>query len=261
MSKITMRQMLEAGVHFGHQTRYWCPKMAPYIFGERNNIHIFNLESTLPMYQDAQNFLGKLAAKNGKILFVGTKRAARIAIKDAAEACNMYYVNRRWPGGMMTNFKTVKRSVKRMLDLEALLGPNGSGRLSKRENLTMTRELVKLEKSLGGIKNMGRLPDAIFVVDVGHEKIAIAEANKLGIPVVAVVDSNNRPDGVDYIIPGNDDAIRAIQLYVNGIAESVQDGKMAAANQSADEFIEEAPVSEDSEQQSDEASVSEESNG
>ncbi len=239
MSKITMRQMLEAGVHFGHQTRYWCPKMAPYIFGERNKIHIFNLESTLPMYHDAQNFLGKLAAKNGKILFVGTKRAARLAIKDAAEACNMYYVNSRWPGGMMTNFKTVKKSVKRMLDLEALLGPSGADRLSKRELLTMTRELEKLNKSLGGIKSMGRLPDALFVVDVGHEKIAIAEANKLGIPVVAVVDSNNRPDGVDYIIPGNDDAIRAIQLYVNGIAESVQVGKMTAANQSANEFVEE----------------------
>ncbi len=245
MSKITMRQMLEAGVHFGHQTRYWCPKMAPYIFGERNNIHIFNLESSLPMYQDAQNFLGKLAAKNGKILFVGTKRAARDAIKEAADACNMHYVNRRWPGGMMTNFKTVKQSVKRMLDLENIVGEKGAEQLSKKEMLTLSRELEKLEKSLGGIKQMTRLPDALFVVDVGHEKIAVAEANKLRIPVVAVVDSNNKPDGVDYIIPGNDDAIRAIQLYVNGMADSIQTGKMAAANQGANEFVEVVEETED----------------
>lgn len=245
MSKITMRQMLEAGVHFGHQTRYWCPKMAPYIFGERNKIHIFNLESTKPMYEDAQNFLGKLAAKNGKVLFVGTKRAARDAIQEAADACNMPYVNRRWPGGMMTNFKTVKQSVKRMLDLESMLSEKVVDRLSKKEALTMTRELDKLTRSLGGIKAMSRLPDALFIVDVGHEKIAIAEARKLGIPVVAIVDSNNSPDGVDYVIPGNDDAIRAIQLYVNGIAGAIQTGKSVGSTPSANEFVEvseEAPV-------------------
>ncbi|MDO6460735.1 30S ribosomal protein S2 [Granulosicoccaceae sp. 1_MG-2023] len=239
MAKITMRQMLEAGVHFGHQTRYWCPKMAPYIFGERNKIHIFNLESSLPMYEDACNFIGKIAAKNGKVLFVGTKRAAREAIKDAAEACNMPYVNRRWPGGMLTNFKTVKQSVKRMLDLETML-ENGAARVTKKEQLTMSRELEKLEKSLGGIKSMPRLPDALFVIDVGHEKIAIAEARKLGIPVIAVVDSNNSPEGVDYVIPGNDDAIRAIQLYVSGIADAVQNAKTAtSASGSGDsDFVE-----------------------
>ena len=239
MSKMTMRQMLEAGVHFGHQTRYWCPKMAPYIFGERNKIHIFNLEHSLPMYEDAMNFLGKIAAKNGKVLFVGTKRAAREAIKDGAEACNMPYVNRRWPGGMMTNFKTVKQSVKRMLDIETML-ENGAGRLTKKEQLDMSRELDKLEKSLGGIRNMSRLPDALFVIDVGHEKIAIAEARKLGIPVIAVVDSNNSPEGVDYVIPGNDDAIRAIQLYVSGIADAVQNAKTAvSASGSGDaDFVE-----------------------
>ncbi|HBR98250.1 MAG TPA: 30S ribosomal protein S2 [Gammaproteobacteria bacterium] len=238
MSKVTMRQMLEAGVHFGHQTRYWCPKMAPYIFGERNKIHIFNLESTLPMFQDAQNFLGKLAGNNGKVLFVGTKRAARDAVREAAEACNMPYVNRRWPGGMMTNFKTVKQSVKRMLDLETTLSQKGNERLSKKEALTLSRELEKLDKSLGGIRNMGRLPDALFVVDVGHEKIAVAEARKLGIPVVAIVDSNNSPEGVDYVIPGNDDAIRAIQLYVNGIADAVQTGKAVGSARSDNEFVE-----------------------
>lgn len=240
MSKVTMRQMLEAGVHFGHQTRYWCPKMAPYIFGERNKIHIFNLESTKPMYEDAQNFLGKLASKNGKVLFVGTKRAARDAIQEAADACNMPYVNRRWPGGMMTNFKTVKQSVKRMLDLESILSDKAVDRLSKKEALTMTRELDKLTKSLGGIKAMARLPDALFIVDVGHEKIAIAEARKLGIPVVAIVDSNNSPEGVDYVIPGNDDAIRAIQLYVNGIAGAIQTGKSVGSNpsESTAEFVE-----------------------
>ena len=241
MSKVSMRQMLEAGVHFGHQTRYWCPKMAPYIFGERNKIHIFNLESTLPMFEDAQNFLGKLAAKNGKVLFVGTKRAARDAVKEAAEACNMPYVNRRWPGGMMTNFKTVKESVKRMLDLEAMLDLKSNERLSKKETLTLNRELEKLDKSLGGIKHMSRLPDALFVIDVGHEKIAIAEARKLGIPVVAVVDSNNSPEGVDYVIPGNDDAIRAIQLYANSIADAVQTGKAVGSSQSANEFVEVSP--------------------
>ncbi|MCL4133277.1 UNVERIFIED_CONTAM: hypothetical protein GTU68_045461, partial [Idotea baltica] len=218
-----MRQMLEAGVHFGHQTRYWSPKMAQYIYGERNNIHIFNLESSLPALNDAANFLGKIASKNGRVLFVGTKRAARDAIKSAADECNMPYVNRRWSGGMMTNFKTVKVSVKRLLELEAMKTDGGFDRLSKKEALGLDRELEKLEKTMGGIKHMERLPDALFIVDVGHERIAVAEANKLGIPVVAIVDSNNTPDGVDYVVPGNDDAIRAIQLYANAIGSAVTD--------------------------------------
>jgi len=230
MATVTMRQMLEAGVHFGHQTRYWSPKMAQYIYGERNNIHIFNLESSLPALNDASNFLGKIASKNGRVLFVGTKRAARDAIKDAATECNMPYVNRRWSGGMMTNFKTVKVSVKRLLELESMQSDGGFDRLSKKEALGLQRELEKLEKSMGGIKHMERLPDALFVVDVGHERIAVAEANKLGIPVVAIVDSNNTPDGVDYVVPGNDDAIRAIQLYANAISGAVSDGKRASGN-------------------------------
>jgi len=228
MADVTMRQMLEAGVHFGHQTRYWSPKMAPYIFGERNNIHIFNLESSLPALQDASNFLGKIASKNGKILFVGTKRAAREAISDAAQACNMPYVNRRWSGGMMTNFKTVKVSVRRLLELETMREDGSMERLSKKEALGLQREYEKLDRGLGGIKHMDKLPDALFIVDVGHERIAVSEAVKLGIPVIAVVDSNNTPDGVDYVIPGNDDAIRAIQLYANAVASAVEDGKRSA---------------------------------
>ena len=229
MVDVSMRQMLEAGVHFGHQTRYWSPKMAPYIYGERNNIHIFNLESSLPALEDACNFLGKIASKNGRILFVGTKRAAREAVSDAADACNMPYVNRRWSGGMMTNFKTVKVSVKRLLDLEAMNADGSMARLSKKEALGLQREHEKLDRTLGGIKNMEKLPDALFVIDVGHERIAVSEAVKLGIPVVAVVDSNNSPDGIDYVIPGNDDAIRSIQLYVNAVAAAVEDGKRAAS--------------------------------
>ena len=228
MADVTMRQMLEAGVHFGHQTRYWAPKMAPYIYGERNNIHIFNLEHSLPALLDAANYAGKIASKNGRILFVGTKRAARDAIKDAADSCNMPFVNRRWSGGMMTNFKTVKQSVKRLLELEGMREDGSMERLSKKEALGLTREYEKLERGMGGIKHMERLPEALFVVDVGHERIAITEANKLGIPVIAVVDSNNTPDGIDYVIPGNDDAIRAIQLYVQAIATAVQDGKRAS---------------------------------
>ncbi len=228
MANVTMRQMLEAGVHFGHQTRYWSPKMAPYIFGERNNIHIFNLESSLPALNDAANFLGKIASKNGRVLFVGTKRAARDAVKDAAQECNMPYVNRRWSGGMMTNFKTVKVSVKRLLELESMKEDGSMDRLSKKEALGLQRELDKLERGMGGIKHMERLPDALFVVDVGHERIAVAEANKLGIPVVAVVDSNNTPQGIDYVIPGNDDAIRAIQLYASAMGDAITDGKRAS---------------------------------
>ena len=225
MAEVTMRQMLEAGVHFGHQTRYWSPKMAPYIYGERNNIHIFNLEKSLPALIDSTNFAGKIASKNGRILFVGTKRAARDAVRAAAESCNMPFVNRRWSGGMMTNFKTVKQSVKRLLELEAMREDGSFERLSKKEALGLTREYEKLDRGMGGIKHMERLPDALFVVDVGHERIAITEAKKLGIPVIGVVDTNNTPDGIDYVIPGNDDAIRAIQLYVEAIAGAIQDGK------------------------------------
>ena len=228
MTDVTMRQMLEAGVHFGHQTRYWSPKMAPYIFGERNNIHIFNLEKSLPALEEAANYLGKVVSKNGRVLFVGTKRAARNPIKEAADACGMPYVNRRWSGGLMTNFKTVKQSVRRLLELEAMAADGSLDRRSKKEALGLQRELDKLEKGMGGIKHMERLPDVLFVVDVGHERIAISEANKLGIPVVAVVDSNNTPNGVDYVIPGNDDAIRAIQLYADAMAAAVKDARVAS---------------------------------
>jgi len=230
MSNVTMRQMLEAGVHFGHQTRYWNPKMSPFIFGHRNKIHIVNLEKTLPLYKDAMNFVGKLASNGGKILFVGTKRSARETIREEAERCNMPYVNHRWLGGMLTNFKTIKQSIKRLKDLEAM-AEDGSmdTRFNKKEALGLRREMEKLSRSLGGIKDMNGLPDALFVIDVGHEKIAIAEANKLGIPVIGVVDTNNEPDGVDYVIPGNDDAIRAIQLYVMGASAAVLEGRATAA--------------------------------
>jgi len=235
-----MRQMLEAGVHFGHQTRYWCPKMGPYIFGERNKIHIFNLERTVPLMEEAQNFLSSLASRNGIVLFVGTKRAARDVVREAAQSCGMPYVNRRWLGGMMTNFKTVKHSIGRLKELEEMFGDGSMNMLNKKERLERERERERLERSLGGIKDMPRLPDALFVVDVGHEDIAVAEARKLGIPVVAVVDSNNSPDGVDYIIPGNDDALRAIQLYSQAAAEAVQTGKSMAPGvaESTDEFVE-----------------------
>ena len=214
MSDISMRQMLEAGVHFGHQTRYWNPKMGAYIFGHRNKIHIINLEKTLPLFNDAMNFIGSLAANGGRILFVGTKRAARDTIKEEAERCNMPFVNHRWLGGMLTNFKTIKQRIKRLKELEAMFEDGSVERFNKKEALGLHRELEKLERSLGGIKNIESLPDVMFVVDVGHEDIAIAEARKLGIPVVGVVDTNNDPDGIDYVIPGNDDAIRAIQLYI-----------------------------------------------
>jgi small subunit ribosomal protein S2 len=214
MSAVTMREMLEAGVHFGHQTRFWNPKMAPYIFGERNKIHIVNLETSLPLYRDASNFLGRMAANRGTILFVGTKRAAEEVVAREAQRCGMPYVDRRWLGGMLTNFGTVKESIKRLKELEGLIEGGGLDRISKKEGLSLQRELAKLERSLGGIKNMDGLPDVMFIVDVGHEKIAVREAVKLGIPVVGVVDTNNDPDGVDYVIPGNDDSIRAIELYV-----------------------------------------------
>ncbi|MEN9434091.1 MAG: ribosomal protein [Pseudomonadota bacterium] len=239
MPKVTMRQMLEAGVHFGHQTRYWNPKMAPYIFGERNKIHIINLEQTLPMFNDALNFIGKLASKNGKILFVGTKRSAREAIQDAALSCKMPYINHRWLGGMLTNFKTVKQSIRRLKDLEKGIEEGVMQRLNKKEILMQQRELEKLERSLGGIKDMKGLPDAIFVIDVGYEKIALQEAKKLGIPVIGVVDTNNPLINVDYPIPGNDDAIRAIQLYVTAVADTINEARATITNNVADESGEE----------------------
>ncbi len=239
MAKVTMRQMLEAGVHFGHQTRYWNPKMGQYIFGERNKIHIINLESTLPMFNDAMNFVGQIAAKRGKVLFVGTKRAAGKSVKEQALRCGMPYVNHRWLGGMLTNFKTVKQSIKRLKYLEKASSDGTFDTLSKKEVLMNSREMEKLEKSLGGIKDMNSLPSAVFIIDVGHEKIAVLEANKLGIPVIGVVDTNNKAEGIDYIIPGNDDAIRANNLYTETAAEAVLDAK--AANTEAvvsDEFVE-----------------------
>jgi small subunit ribosomal protein S2 len=237
-----MRQMLEAGVHFGHQTRYWNPKMGAYIFGPRNKIHIINLEKTLPLFQESMNYLGSLAANGGKILFVGTKRAARDAIREEAERCGMPFVNYRWLGGMLTNFKTIRQSIKRLKELEAMFDDGTIERFSKKEALGLRREKDKLEQSLGGIKNMDGLPDALFVIDVGHEKIAVTEANKLGVPVVGVVDTNNDPSSVDYVIPGNDDAIRAVRLYIEGAASAVLDGRSTAAAAVAagreEEFVE-----------------------
>ena len=238
MAKVTMRQMLEAGVHFGHRTRYWNPKNAQYIFGDRNKIHIINLEKSMPMFNDAMNFVGQIAAKRGKILFVGTKRAAGKAVKEHALRCGMPYVNHRWLGGMLTNFKTVKQSIKRLKYLEKASEDGTFDSLSKKEVLMNSREMEKLEKSLGGIKDMGSLPSAIYVIDVGHEKIAVQEANKLGIPVIGVVDTNNKATGVDYVIPGNDDAIRAITLYVETAAESVLDAKAANTEAVANDFVE-----------------------
>lgn len=240
MSSISMRDMLEAGVHFGHQTRYWNPRMAPYIFGDRNKVHIINLERTLPLYNEAVNFLSSMAANRGKILFVGTKRSAQEAVKREALRCGMPYVDRRWLGGMLTNFRTVRESIRRLKELETSIQEGALDRLSKKEGLSRERELAKLERGLGGIKNMDGLPDVLFVVDVGHEKIAVAEAVKLGIPVVGIVDSNNSPEGVDYIIPGNDDAIRAISLYLSGVADAIIDGRQAANVADVDEMAAEA---------------------
>ena len=239
MAKVTMRQMLEAGIHFGHQTRFWNPKMAEYIFGERNKIHIINLEKTLPMFNDALNAIGKIASSNGKILFVGTKRAARSTIQEEAIRAGMPYVNHRWLGGMLTNFNTVRQSIRRLKDLEQMSTDGTFERLTKKEGLNLSREMEKLEKTLGGIKDMGGVPDAIFVIDVGHEKIAVHEAKILGVPVFGVVDSNHAPDNVDYVIPGNDDAIRAIKLYAEGIADAVIEGKAASITAGGDdEYVE-----------------------
>ncbi len=241
MPQVTMRQMLEAGVHFGHQTRYWNPRMAPYIFGARGKIHIINLEKTLPLFSDAMNFVSGIAQKRGTILFVGTKRSAREAIREEAARCSMPSISQRWLGGMLTNFRTVKQSVARLKELETMAADGSFEKLVKHEVLARIREREKLEKSLGGIKEMNRLPDALFVVDIGHEDIAIKEAKKLGIPVVAVVDTNYDPALVDYPIPGNDDAIRAVQLYVSAAADAVLEGKAAAPQMAVgekDDFVE-----------------------
>ena len=236
MAKVSMKDMLEAGVHFGHQTRYWNPKMAPYIFGARNKIHIINLEQTVPLYNDALNFISSLAAKKGKVLLVGTKRAAQEIIKEQAIRCGMPYVNHRWLGGMLTNYKTIRKSIKRLKDLEVMFENNAFEGFTKKEILMLNREKDKLEKNLGGIKDMAGLPDAIFIIDVDYEEIAIKEAKKLSIPVLGVVDSNNSPDDIDYIIPGNDDAIGAINLYLTGIADTILDAQQSLSI--GDEFVE-----------------------
>jgi len=240
MTDVSMRQMLEAGIHFGHQTRFWNPKMAPYIFGDRSKIHIINLEKTLPLFNEAMNFIGRLAANNGTILFLGTKRAAREIIKQEALRCGMPYVDYRWLGGMLTNFKTIKNSIRRLKDLEKMAEETNFEQLSKKEIMGLRREMGKLERSLGGIKDMQALPDAMFVIDVGFEDIAIKEANKLGIPVIGVVDTNSNPEGIDYIIPGNDDATRAVQLYAGSVADAIVEGRRAQglSDVGADEFVE-----------------------
>ncbi|MBQ0216258.1 30S ribosomal protein S2 [Alcaligenes faecalis] len=220
-----MREMLEAGVHFGHQTRYWNPKMAPFIFGQRNNIHIINLEKTVAQYEEATKFVRQLAARGGNVLFVGTKRAARELVAAEAERCGMPYVDSRWLGGMMTNFKTVKTSIKRLKEMEGQMAEGRLETMSKKEALMFERELEKLNKAIGGIKDMNNLPDALFVIDVGYHKIAVAEARTLGIPVVAVVDTNHSPEGLDYVIPGNDDSAKAIALYARGMADAVLAGR------------------------------------
>ena len=236
---VTMRQMLEAGVHFGHQTRYWNPKMAPYIFGSRNKIHIINLEKSLPMYQEALKFVRQLTANKGQILFVGTKRQAREIVKEEAQRAGAPYVDYRWLGGMLTNFKTVKQSIKRLKEMDQMIVDNSVERLTKKEQLNFKREREKHERSLGGIKDMGGIPDALFVIDVGFHKIAVTEARKLGVPIVGVVDSNNSLDGIDYIIPGNDDSTRAIRLYARGVADAILEGR----SQVISEMV--APTTED----------------
>ncbi|WP_373277399.1 30S ribosomal protein S2 [Formivibrio citricus] len=227
-----MRDMLEAGVHFGHQTRYWNPKMGQYIFGARNKIHIINLEKTVPMFEEAAKFVRRLSANKGTILFVGTKRAAREIVAEEAARAGVPFVDHRWLGGMLTNFKTVKQSIKRLGELQAILADENNG-FNKKELLDMQREVEKLERSLGGIKDMGGLPDAIFVIDTGYQKGTVTEAKKLGIPVIGVVDTNNSPEGIDYVIPGNDDSARAIRLYARGIADAVLEGR----NQSVQEIV------------------------
>lgn len=237
---VTMRQMLEAGVHFGHQTRFWSPKMAPYIFGHRNKIHIINLEKTLVMYQEAMNYVRQLAANKGTILFVGTKRQARDIVREEAMRCGSPFVDQRWLGGMLTNFKTIKQSVKRLHDMETMMEDGTLDKLSKKEALDLQRELEKLNRSLGGIKDMKSLPDAMFVIDVGYQKGAITEARKLGIPIVGIVDSNHSPAGVDYVIPGNDDSSQAIRLYARGVADAILEGRNQAIQEIVQGDFEEA---------------------
>jgi small subunit ribosomal protein S2 len=240
MTSVSMRQMLEAGVHFGHQTRFWNPKMAPFIFGERNRIHIINLEKTQPLYTEAASFIKSVIGDGGTVLFVGTKRSAREAVQAEALRSGQPFVNQRWLGGMLTNFKTIRQSIKRLAEITELAASGALDKRGKKEATQLRREMDKLERSLGGIKNMDSLPDALFVVDVGHEKIAIHEAAKLGIPVVAIVDTNCSPDGIDYVIPGNDDAMRAIRLYAAGIADAVLEGRESAPTVAVgeDEFVE-----------------------
>jgi small subunit ribosomal protein S2 len=241
---VSMREMLEAGVHFGHQTRFWNPKMAPYIFGHRNKIHIINLEKTVARYNEAMTFIRRMSSNKGTVLLVGTKRQAREIVAEEAKRAGVPYVDERWLGGMLTNFKTLKLSVKRLKDLEQLVEDGSMERMPKKEALVLQRELIKLQKSIGGIKNMNGLPDALFVIDVGFHKIAITEANKLGIPVIAVVDTNHSPLGVDYVIPGNDDSSRAIRLYASGVADAILEGRNTAAQdlvaqlKGDDEFVE-----------------------
>jgi len=239
---VTMRQMLEAGVHFGHQTRYWNPKMAPYIFGHRNKIHIINLEKTLAMYQDGLKFARQTAANRGSILFVGTKRQARDIVREEAQRCAMPYVDHRWLGGMLTNFKTVKQSIKRLKEMELMAQDGTFERMSKKEALGLQREMQKLHRSLGGIKELTGLPDALFVIDVGYHKGAVAEASKLGVPVIGVVDTNHSPEGISYVVPGNDDSSRAIRLYARGVADAVLEGRTQSLEEvvaaSRDEFVE-----------------------
>jgi small subunit ribosomal protein S2 len=237
---VTMRQMLEAGVHFGHQTRYWNPKMADFIFGSRNKIHIVNLEKTMEMYQEAMKYIRQLASNRGTILFVGTKRQAREIVAEEAQRAGMPYVDHRWLGGMLTNFKTVKVSIKRLKDLEAMSLDGTFEKMSKREALTLQREMEKLTRSLGGIKEMNALPDALFVIDVGYQKIAVTEASKLGIPIVGVVDTNHSPDGIAYVIPGNDDSSRAIRLYARGVADAILEGRSQVIQEivQTEEFVE-----------------------
>ena len=244
MSNVTMKEMLDAGVHFGHQTRLWNPKMEKYIFGKRNGVHIINLDKTLPMFNDALNFLSSVTAKNGKILFVGTKRSAVDAVQKAALDCGSFYVNHRWLGGLLTNWKTVKQSIKKLKDLETQSQDGTFEKLTKKEALLRQREMEKLEKSIGGIKDMGGLPDVLFVIDAEHEHIAIKEANNLGIKVVSVVDTNSSPDGIDYVIPGNDDASRAVELYVNAAADAIKTAKANAqvAAQAEEKEAAEAPA-------------------
>ena len=239
----TMRQMLEAGVHFGHQTRFWNPKMAPFIFGHRNKIHIVNLEKTLVMYQEAMKYVKKLSSNKGTILFVGTKRQAREIIKEEAIRCGAPYVDHRWLGGMLTNFKTVKQSIKRLKEMETMLADGSLEKLPKKEALGIQRELVKFERSLGGIKELTGVPDALFIIDVGYQKGAVVEANKLGIPIIGVVDTNHSPDGIAHVIPGNDDSSRAIRLYARGVADAILEGRDMSVQEivgaaGADEFVE-----------------------